>query len=363
MYDVIIIGAGPAGTAAGFDLVSSGLSVLILDRHSFPRKKACAGGITPKAKNLFAYDISFLFHQTCHEIKVTCPHGDSFTARDKQPLCYMVQRKDLDAYSLNKVVSAGGNFKRISQVLSVESIPDKVVVNVAIGNGQKQYRARYVIGADGANSRVRTLLGLPKFKGMKYPALEADVRVERPGDYPMEFDFSRKISGYYWIFPKKDHVNIGIFGTGPQVPMNRALLKDYAKKRLGTDQLEAVKGYPIGTRGRASIPGQGRVLLTGDAAGFAEPLFGEGIYFALKSGRLAARAILQDRKNQADALIIYSRFLKPVRADLRFYDWGSKIFYRFPRFCLGLASHSLIHSCFSRAYAAGKPISRIFSPF
>jgi len=357
----VILGAGPAGTAAGYDLAAAGFSVLILDRRDFPRKKACAGGITPKAMALFAFDVSGFVVRSCREVKVRRPGGASFTIKDSHPLCYMTQRQDLDAYALGKVTGIGGKFLKIDKLLSLDCHSQGVTVKYIRESRPKSCRARYIIGADGANSRTRRLLGSPLISIDKYPALEADVKVERPRDFPMEFDFSKGIDGYYWIFPKKDHVNIGIFGACSHISMNRRLLAEYARERLGNDVLQAVGGYPIGVGHGNACSGRGRVLLAGDAAGLAEPLFGEGIYFALKSGRLAARAIMTE--DQACPLERYRCSLGRMRFDLQLHRLGAATLYRFPGFCLGIARHSFVHNRFSRGCAQGKTISQILSPF
>ncbi len=361
MYDVIIIGAGPAGTACGYDLVAAGFSVLILDRHAFPRKKACAGGITPKAMDLFAYDISHLVVRACHEINLRRPGGHAFRVKNTDPLCYMVQRRDLDAYSLNTVIRSGGRFLKIDRILSIDQSPAGVAVRYVCELEEKNCRARYLIGADGANSRIRRLLGRPWISIDRCPALEADVKVDRPGDFFMELDFSKGIPGYYWIFPRQDHVNIGIFGSRPGVSMNRHLLAGYARERLGNDALEAVRGYPIGTGYGRNCAGRGRVMLAGDAAGFADPVFGEGIYFALKSGRLAAQAIVMGAGRQC--IDQYRRSLARVAMDLKLHSFGAGVLYRFPRLCLAIGSNDLIHGHFSKGYARGRTISQMLLPF
>ncbi|MEH0022338.1 MAG: geranylgeranyl reductase family protein [Desulfobacter sp.] len=364
MYDVIIIGAGPAGTATGYDLSMAGLSVLILDRRTFPRKKACAGGITPKAMNVFAYDISGQIERVCREVRVCRPGGRSFTVREKVPLCYMTRRERLDSFSLNKAVSVGSRFLAVSRLCRI-SQTDR---SVAVHTSDSCFTGRYLIGADGANSKVRQLAARPgnPYRVRKYPALEADVAVD-PEHFPMEFDFSQGLPGYYWIFPKKDYVNIGIFAAPGSRAVTTGHLAAYAQKRLGNDRLCNIKGYPIGSGGSygfpAQRPGTGRILLAGDAAGFAEPLLGEGIYFALKSGRLAAASIIRAIQDGGNALDAYHLSLARTRTDLRLYGLAASILYRFPGPSLGLARHRLMHSRFSKGYAAGLPLSRILFPF
>lgn len=372
MYDVVIIGAGPAGTAAGYRLALAGRKVLMLDRHRFPRKKACAGGITPKAMDLFPYDISHLVLRICRRVKITRPGGRSFTVRDNRPLCYMVQRRDLDLFSLEKSLAAGCQFSFADRILSLDQDSDASAVTLIYRDQEqeKTVTASFVIGADGANSRIRQLMfgiGRPPVRTFKYPALEADVAVRHPREIPMAFDFSKGIPGYYWIFPRHDHVNIGIYSTAPDCRPDRSLLKAYAAERLGHDHLTAVKGYPIGVSPPGSLSrfaGKGRVLLAGDAAGLAEPLLGEGIYGALKSGQLAAESL--DRAlgtGNSGALTAYRDALARLRLDLWLHHMAAGLLYRFPGICLGLGRHPGIFGPFARGYAAGRTLSQIILPF
>ncbi|WP_020589236.1 geranylgeranyl reductase family protein [Desulfobacter curvatus] len=368
MYDVIITGAGPAGTAAGYLLGRAGFSVLLLDRKTFPRKKACAGGITPKAMALFPFDISCFVRRTCREVKITRPGNASFIVKAKAPLCYITKRTDLDAYSLEKALQAGCRFSKIDRIIHLEQDDHGINLTFSCDGKTDCVRAGHLIGADGANSKIRRLVGGQWSSIIKLPALEADVPVKNAGRYPMEFDFSRDIQGYYWIFPRKTRVNIGIFSALPNGTMNRTLLKNYAGERFKTDALTDVKGYPIATSyGRAYL-GTGRVLLAGDAAGLAEPLLGEGIYSALKSGILSARAIehADGRKasaRSADALGWYRQALGGLQLDLRLYRYCASILYRFQKWSLAAGSCSILQNCFSRGYSKGKALHEILRPF
>jgi len=372
MVDVVIIGAGPAGTAAAFDLLDKGFSVMLLDKYAFPKKKACAGGITPKARALFRYDISSLIRQECCSIKIRPQPGRAFVIQDKNPLCHMVQRWELDLFSLNMVQRKGAQFQVVKKIVSIE----EKKLHTEIRTSDQLIKSRYLIGADGANSIVRRLTH-PFCRVNRYPALEADIRVDHSERHSMEFDFSMPGKGYYWIFPKGNHLNIGIYSTTGHPALKQRQLAEYAQKRFGTDRLQAVKGYPIGVGGYAHCPGSGRVLLSGDAAGFGENLLGEGIYFALKSGQAAARAIVS--AGAADTLpgngtfsVIdsspgavsspgeaYAKEIKKIRTDLRLYHLSAKCLYSFPSFSLKLLSLPFFHKKFARGYADGKTLSQI----
>jgi geranylgeranyl reductase family protein len=372
MVDVVIIGAGPAGTAAAFDLLSRGFSVLLLDKYAFPKKKACAGGITPKARALFRYDISSLVRQECRSIKILPQPGRAFVIQDKNPLCHMVQRWELDLFSLNMVQRKGGQFQKVKKIVSIE----EKKFHTEIRTSDQLIKSCYLIGADGANSIVRRLTH-PFYRVNRCLALEADIRVDPSERHSMEFDFSMPGRGYYWIFPKGNHLNIGIYSTTGHPALKQRQLAAYAQKRFGTDRLEAVKGYPIGVGGYAHCPGSGRVLLSGDAAGFGENLLGEGIYFALKSGQAAARAIVSagaagaSFANGAFPVIdsspgavpspgaAYAKEIKKIRTDLRLYHLSAKCLYSFPSFSLKLLSLPFFHKKFAKGYADGKTLSQI----
>ncbi len=368
MYDVIIIGAGPAGTAAGYYLARKGFSVLLLDRRSFPRKKACAGGITPKAMALFNYDISHLVCRTFREIKIVRPGNRSFIIKNKNPLCYITRRSELDAYSLTRARAAGCRFKKIDKLTSLKQDGHGVSLTVIQDGEPVCYTSQYLIGADGANSKTQRLTGRTAVSSnVKLPALEADVRVSCAAGYAMEFDFSKNFSGYYWLFPRKHHVNIGIFSARADGHLSQKLLVRYARLRFGTGLLSDVKGYPIGTSQGTVTPGRGRVLLAGDAAGLAEPLLGEGIYAALKSGILSARAV-EYALNLSFAPPIaamdwYRQALSPLLWDLWLYQRSAFIMYRFPGPALAAASRPMLHNYFSRGYARAKTLHEMLLPF
>ncbi len=355
MFDVAVIGAGPAGTAAAFALLEKGLKILLLDKYSFPRKKACAGGITPKGYHLFQYDISPVVKRECRAVNIIDQSRKSFLIRDQNTICYMTKRQDLDLFSLNKVMEKGAQFRVIKEIRSIIETPHFVEINA----GKDRFKASYLIGADGANSIVRRFLTKHRF-WEKQMAIEADIKVDRPDGYSMEFDFSKIRNGYFWIFPKDDHVNIGIYSNDSHAKLQTRQLFEYAAQRFFARKLEAVKGYPICTGGVSYRPDSNRILLAGDAAGMAEPLLGEGIYFAVKTGQEAAAAILESREAyHVFAKDIYLEKLRQVQTDLRLYQAGSKFFYRFSRVSLKLLSFPFIHQYFARGYAAGKPLSRI----
>lgn len=355
MFDVIIIGAGPAGTAAAFDLLSTGMTVLLLDKYDFPRKKACAGGITPRGYHLFRYDISSVVRRECRSVKINPGNRKPFVIEDNAPLCYMTKREDLDLLSLTMVIQKGADFRVIKKINSIVETP----FFVEIDTGSGCFRAAYLIGADGANSQVRRLVSKKKFSQNLF-AIEADIEVPRPDQFHMEFDFSEFRNGYFWIFPKDDHVNIGVYSVNPTVKYQVQHLFTYAKKKDLPSRLKSIKGYPIGMGGFRYRPESHRILLSGDAAGMSERLFGEGIFFAVKSGQLSARSIIEAEENSLSARDIYRDKIKNIQTNLKVYDFCSRFFYRFPFISLKAASIPFIHKPFARRFAEGRTLVEFF---
>ncbi|RLC24217.1 MAG: hypothetical protein DRH93_05190 [Deltaproteobacteria bacterium] len=354
MFDVIIIGAGPAGTAAAFDLLGKGLKVLILDKTQFPREKACAGGLTPKAYHLFKYDISPVIKKECRTIRINSFHNEPFLIRNENPICYMTKRADLDFFSLKKVIKKGAQFKVVKKIQSIDETDSYVEVQI----GSAGFRASYLIGADGANSVVRRFVSKTRFYEKQF-ALEADVKIDRPDRVQMEFDFSKSRKGYYWIFPKDDHVNIGIYSTDANVRPKTRQLFEYAEARLQSRRLTAIKGYPICTGGFNYRPDSKRILFAGDAAGLSERLLGEGIYFAVKSGQIAAKSILESEYQKVSAGKLYLKQLKEIQTDLRFYHLSSNCLYKLPWMSLKALSFPFVHKWFAKGYADAKTLSQI----
>lgn len=354
MFDVAIIGAGPAGTAAAFILLEKGLKVLLLDKYEFPRKKACAGGITPKAYHLFPYDIFPVIKRECRAVKITPPGSNPFRIMDENTLCHMTKREDLDLFSLRRVMEKGAQFRVVKKIRSICEKPHFVEINT----GKDYLKTLYLIGADGANSIVRRFVSKGRF-WQKQVAVEADVKVDGLEKYPMEFDFSRLKNGYFWIFPKDDHVNIGIYSMDSHAGIQSKQLYEYARERISSNRLEALKGYPICTGGSYYRPDSNRILLCGDAAGFAEPLLGEGIYFAIKTGQEAARSILDTEAGHSQASLRYMEKLRAIQTDLKLYRASAGFFYLLPWMSLKLLSLPLIHRHFVKGYASGSTLSQI----
>lgn len=288
IHDVVICGAGPAGAYAAYLLAQQGLDVVLVDKASFPREKPCGGAMSRKALGLVEFDLAPVV-----ERRVTgawLAYRGRAVRRDAGGLvAAMTRREALDAFLLERAVAAGAQFRPGSAFLDVAARPDRLVVTTSGG----EVCARYLLGADGVASAVRgRVFGR---SAVEYaPAVEALVyappeTVERFADRAL-LEVGGMPHGYGWIFGKRDHLNVGVFSVRGGRGI-RAQLAAFLARHPALGRYERIRhlGHPIPVRPARAVE-RGRVWLLGDAAGVAESVLGEGIYFALKSAALAAGA-------------------------------------------------------------------------
>ncbi len=353
--DVVIVGAGPSGCSAAYDLAAKGHRVLILDRTEFPRRKPCAGGLTVKAVRALRYSIVPVIQKTVRRLSVSCRMRRRSLFTSKDPICHMVERSVFDLFCLKKTVAAGARFavvKRIDEIVESDR-------TVSLVTGDSVIRTRFLIGADGVHSRVRKLTGrFDRFRS----GFGIEGRVDRapPDDLNMGFDFSRVTGGYGWVFPKAGHINIGLYTLRSDVKITRENLAEYALQRIGSPLPRGITGFPLGMGGCRYRPGRGRVLLVGDAAGLVDPLLGEGLYHAIISGQAAADAIADAMDTGSDACKTYAKGLIPIQRNLIFTQVASAGFYRLPKMGHLLLTSPLVRIPLMLGFSRGMPLLEIF---
>ena len=346
-WDVIVVGAGPAGCAAAYDLTTSGRSVLLLDRCEFPRPKACAGGVTIKAVRALRYAITPVVVATVCRIQVSKNLEHSATLNTSKPVCLMTVREDLDAFCLRQTIGVGAEFRKIAPIHEVRELPDSVVLSTAEGDLQ----ARFLIGADGANSQVRRLMGDATWFRAGF-ALEAQVTSSHHSSN-MHLDFGVVRDGYGWVFPKDGHLNVGLYSESQQHKITRSTLAEYIQKKLGTHKFDCVMGQYLGMGGRGNRYTHRRVLLVGDAAGLVDPLTGEGIYHAIVSGQAAARAINSELTQGVPTVETFQTEMREVQLDLGLSKRAAKRFYGNLDWGYAALTSPLVRSVALRTYLQG----------
>ncbi|MBS83249.1 MAG: hypothetical protein CMD65_03845 [Gammaproteobacteria bacterium] len=354
-FDVIIIGAGPSGCACAHELIKSNKKILLIDKHNFPRHKPCAGGITIKALNQLPIDISHLIQHQSYDMIFEFDEKRKINLNNQDGSCVMVIREDFDKFFFDETIKLGIEFLKIKKIINITRIGENIFLNL---DGIK-FQCNYLIGADGANSTVRKMTTSLSYKTPVY-AFEGIVdKNEFNKDINTEFVFNNR--GYGWIFPKKNHLNVGIGNLinreNDSKPRKKDLF-DFVEKRLKTKNITNITGFPIGTEGDNYFSTQ-NIFLVGDAAGLSESLLGEGIYNALISGKYAAKSILQAEKDSNhDAKYFYNLFLERLTKELKLYRKGSKLLYNYPKLTYLLMKFGLGKK-FMDGYSQGKTLTEI----
>lgn len=353
IWDAIIVGAGPAGCAAAYDLASAGHNVLILDKAEFPRQKACAGGLTLKAIKTLRYSVEPVVRQQVATMRIERDQERSLLVRRKMPYCSMTVRAELDEYCFQQTLQAGAQFRRIEHLRSIQTTEDGVAIDI---DGQA-LAARFLIGADGVHSQVRQLSGLGGDWFYKGFALETTVPCADAAAHDLTFDLGPIRDGYGWVFPKADHLNIGLYCWSGLEKIDRSRLAGYLMRRNGSDACEDVLGQYVGFGAAQHLPSSDRIFLAGDAGGFVDPLTGEGIYFAIASGQAAAAAIhgaIQDGR-QADKG--FARETAKLRSDLAAATSGARWFYSHLDRGYRLLAVPMLQKAVLRAFANGTSVA------
>lgn len=317
--DVIICGSSLAGSAAGLALARRGHSVLMLDRAEFPRKKLCGGLLTWKSVKLLAAHFGETPESLTRAGALTCS-ADGYSIRTlsktlaegKLPVPFhFVDRTRFDAHLMERAREAGAETLHGHKVTACDPVNGEVTLD----NGQT-VQGTYVIGADGANSAVRASfpdVDRARMKQFMAPTIEISIprtALFRPIRNP-ELYVGFIDAGYGWVFPNQDKVVIGICGLRQDNFNISQVFKEFIEF-LGINMrpFPELHGHPLPYGNYLKAPVHGVTLLAGDAGGLVEPLFGEGIFFALCSGMYAGEAVAQGLETDTDACRYYTARLK-----------------------------------------------------
>jgi len=338
-YDVIVVGGGPAGAVAARECARSGLETVLLEKEFLPRPKTCAGAISVAAINLLDVPIPpeiiearcSAFHAFYQRKQIYLESEDNFLV--------LVSREIFDLWLVSLAQAAGAEVRQGEKVLSVDADSKGVTVRTS----GRVYTTRVVIGADGVYSTVARAVRKPfQKKDLAFGVCSEIGAAERdePWRDSIEVHYGLTPVGYRWIFPKRNRVSagLGVWPTGLKT-IRAAFLDFLQEKGLSGDG--RIKGghIPLGGIFRPAV--SDGIILAGDAAGFADPLTGEGIRYAFASGRLAAAAAASLLSRSASPnrqnLGIYERnCYQGFGADLKAALLISRLFQHFPGILLGM---------------------------
>jgi len=310
--DVIVAGAGPAGTSAAFELARRGADVLILEKTSFPRYKVCGGGLTRKIVDEIPFDITPVIESEIFSVRFSCNFANQFTKTSPDSLIFCTMREELDQFLLDQAIAAGTRILYNEHIIAVHQ--ENGGVRIQTRNGI--FRSRLVVGADGASSMVAHSSGLWKdlMPGLAWEAeMDAEEKELKQFGSTVFLDWGTFPGGYGWIFPKRNHFSVGVGGPAS---LSR-YLKTYNQQFIQTSGIRftgirSMKAWPIPVKIRKSSFHSGQVVVAGDAAALTDPLTGEGISYAIRSGTIAGRAVWRFLQGNSGSLEAYSGEINEV---------------------------------------------------
>ncbi|WP_425473876.1 geranylgeranyl reductase family protein [Streptomyces qinzhouensis] len=293
VWDVVVVGAGPAGASAAYAAAVAGRRVLLLEKAELPRYKTCGGGIIGPSRDSLPPGFELPFRDRVHAVTFTLNGRLARTRRSKRMLFGLINRPEFDARLVEHAEKAGAELRTGVTVSRVEqhgaAVPDRRTVAVVTSGGET-ILAHAVIGADGSASRIGAHVGV------KLDQVDLGLEAEIPVPESVAEDWAGRVlidwgpmpGSYGWVFPKGRTLTVGVISARGEGAATKRYLEDFIA-RLGLAGFEPSisSGHLTRCRSDDSPLSRGRVLVCGDAAGLLEPWTREGISFALRSGRLA----------------------------------------------------------------------------
>ncbi|MEU2184450.1 geranylgeranyl reductase family protein [Streptomyces thermolilacinus] len=293
VWDVVVVGAGPAGASAAYAAAVAGRRVLLLEKAELPRYKTCGGGIIGPSRDALPPGFELPLRDRVHAVTFALNGRFARTRRSKRMLFGLVDRPEFDQRLVEHAREAGAEVRTGVAVARVEqhgaAVPDRRTVAVVLADGETVL-ARSVVGADGSASRIGAHVGV------KTDQVDLGLEAEIPVPPSVAEDWAGRVlidwgpmpGSYGWVFPKGDTLTVGVISARGEGAATRRYLDDFVA-RLGLAGFEPAisSGHLTRCRSDDSPLSRGRVIVCGDAAGLLEPWTREGISFALRSGRLA----------------------------------------------------------------------------
>ena len=334
MYDVLIVGAGPAGSTCARICALAGLKTALIDKSRFPRQKTCGGAVSGRALSYLDFPIpAALAEDECFGARIF--HGlHSVIVRKEQRLAILVDREQFDELLLNKAIEAGARFLSGEEAVRVHVGNESIVLHTDKG----VHEALFLVGADGVQSIIALSLR-PRLSSEETAiALVTRVAVDATSTGPqrqgfVDMHFGVAPQGYGWVFPRRAYHSVGIMGVASRFSHAHAALSGFCRD---IDMPAArIRGHLIPLGGIKRKITSRRVLLVGDAAGFVDPFHGEGIAYAILSGKLAAESLCRVLLNgweQTRAFRWYERQCEQlIRKNLRVALWMARLLDRNPK--------------------------------
>lgn len=335
--EVVIVGAGPAGSVCGYLLRKSRVDCIVIDRAKFPREKICAGGLTPKAWHLLEElmpDIQYDYN-TVNRLHVDVD-GERTCDFDIAEPIRVVRRKVFDHILLQQYQSIGGEFLH-DTMTQIEEEKDRIIVTLRTG---MRIACRYLVGADGSNSRVRHYLKPDTDLGM----LIMEQYIKKGNSTTIDIKVSQKYegAGYYFRFPNTDVDVVGFSDEHTTPNKFRQVLQEQG--------IEEASFHGAFVYLSSDYPLHDHIILIGDAGGFANRTTFEGLYNAIATARNASITIKENRPFREVNRSTFRKMKREVLVQKFFYSRPAffiiKRICRFPKLAAACMNLKLQHEGF-----------------
>lgn len=329
IFDCVVVGGGPAGATTAYHLARKGHSVLILEKHRFPRYKPCGGGVCPIIGEWFDFDFEPVISQKVNRVRCTFNMEDEVVV-DLEESIWMVRRDEFDHYLVKQAQRQGAELWEESAARKIELRDNGWQIETVQGS----VFGRFLVAADGANGPTARWLGFNDRKSRTAIAIETEPRMAIDNGDMFHFEFGLLNKGYVWNFPKSDGYSLGsgIFASsGKKARDLLEPLADYSRQ-FGVDvRAEKRFGHPILLWNGDQQLHTTRALLAGESACVVDPFTAEGIRPAIFSGLNAAEAVQHALEGEANALAEYSRvMINEWGKEMRWASRLAKVFYMMP---------------------------------
>ncbi len=331
MYDLIVIGGGPAGSAAARNAALNGLKVCIIEKQSFPRYKPCGGAVSDRALTYLGLDLHpKLIENEVYGARVFFRGKKMERLRDYR-IAILTTRSVFDEFLLNEAGEAGAEVVCPDRIIDIVETQEGVVAR----SKKRTYRAKYGVIAEGSNgklqSKVRRRDSRAEYGICVVAEIPADQEaIKRRISQMIEIHFGVGRFGYGWLFPHNEYLSVGVGGVAKYMRDARRVMSRFLYDQ-GFSGDYKVHGGTIPAGGIRRRVNSSRLILVGDAAGFVDPFYGEGIAYAIRSGQLAAETVAECLAWGGERISSYEKRCRKEFADnLRFALLLSKLMYLMP---------------------------------
>lgn len=329
MYDCIVVGAGPAGTATAYHLARWGHSILVLEKATLPRYKPCSGAVSPSIAEYFDFDFTPAIDRQMRRVRYTWKLGDPVEAEltTTDPI-WMVKRDVFDQFLLAKAQAAGATVKDGTPVTGIELQSESWRVATAA----EVFDAAYVVAADGANGPMAKWLGFPDLELRQASILEINTADQLDDHCAINFEFGLVKQGCMWNFPKRQGYSIGAAAFRGKAPRDyQKPLSQYSQSFGVTMEQGTVYHHPLKLWNGNHPLHTRRAVLVGEAAAIVDPLSAEGIRPGMISGVKAAEAIHAALQGKPHTLAGYTQVMHDSWGnDMQWAKRISALFFRVP---------------------------------